>query len=164
MAIDKTPYAEAFDEVAELQAQEKKRILADSAQPDPADYPASKMVIFRWFDRTLGRTVEEPFELRLLTFKERVQRARTAGLMAQVTWAILPEDMQQYLLALVTSNILWPLASESWKRTILEREEVAVNAYVAVENHRQEHFRGRDGEGGTDPIPMGLDILPVGTP
>lgn len=164
MPDDRSDYAGIFNEVEELKEAERKRLLADTVTVDPADYPASKMVMFRWYDRTLGRTVEEPFELRLLTHRERIHRARNAGLMAQINWALLPEDTQQYLLGICTSNILWPKASESWKRTITEREEVAINAFVAVENHRHDHFRGGDGAGGEDPVPMGLDVLPISTP
>lgn len=163
MAADAT-YKGIFDEVEEMKDQERKRLLAASSEPDPADYPASKIVNFRWYDRTLGRTVTEPFEIRLLDYRERIQRARTAGLMAQVTWALLPEDAQQYLLAMCTSNILWPKASESWKRTITEREDVAIQAYVVVENHRQEYFLGGHGAGGEDQVPMGLDVLQISTP
>lgn len=153
-----------FDEVAALQEQERKRLLADAEPAEPGDLPATKIVKFKWYDRTLGRYVEEPFEIRLLSYKERIQRARLAGLMAQVTWSILPEDTQQYLMALCTSNILWPKASASWKRCILEQDEIAVVAYMAVEAHRQEYFRRDDGSSGEDASALGLEILPVSNP
>jgi hypothetical protein len=160
-------YDDVFDEVAALKAakeEELKKRVAGSEEPDPADRPATKVVTFRWYDRVLRRKVAEDFEIRLMTYRERIVRARTAGLMAQVNWSLLPDDTQQYLLALATSNVLWPKASDAWKRVILEREEVALEAYAVVEAHRREYFRSDNGPGGEDASEMGLEVVPVDHP
>lgn len=162
VAAAPSEYDQQFDELRELEDAERKRLAAhEDPAEDPEDVPATKLVQFRWFDTLLGRVQAEPFEIRLMTHKERIWRGRTVGLMSQVSWHILPEDVQTTLLGIATSNILWPNASESWKRTILERPEVAMGAYTAVEEHRQEYFRRHAAASGQAEIEMGLEVRPV---
>ncbi len=155
----------AYDEAQAIREKheedQRKLAAANSTSADPADTPASKMVTFRWFDRALGRKVEEAFEIRLLSFKERMARSRAAGVMAGVPWGLLPTQTQQYLLAVCTSQIMWPNASASWRRAIDDNENVAISAYLAVEAHRQQYFRSNDAPSDPTEEEVELEVLPV---
>ena len=158
----------AYDEARALQeAAEQERAreaAAGRVVVDPDDVPRSKIVRFTWYDTVLRRRVSEDFEIRIMTYKERLMRARSAGLMAGISWGLLPSQTQQYLLAVATSQILWPKASEAWRRAVDEQEDVVIAAYLAVEEHRQTYFRLDDGEGEPGAPEMGLAMVPVAHP
>lgn len=159
-------YDEVLDELGLMQEQrerENQKLLA-AEDVEVVEVPASKMVKFKWYDRTLQRVVTEVFEIRIMTYRERMTRSRNAGLLAQLPWPLLPDNAQNYIMAVATSQVLWPAASDAWKRIVTEREDIALSAYNAVEAHRAEYFRGNLPAGVTEAETLGLDILPVVAP